>query len=172
MVGKTFDAQIGDDQSLDYDELLDESLHARIAHLQEVMPDTPEAQNILQGMLQDIDRRVPEIRGLRAELMGTLIAALKDPERFFAWDVRVDCRSWVGDYVAGNGTKVGVQFLVRGHHKRQVCGRGRVDRKWIHIEPYWKGDRDAPIAQRTHRIGGREESCESSTSSNEDSENS
>lgn len=67
-------------------------------------------------------------------------------------DVKVDCREYVSAYLAGNGTSPSVQCLVRGHHKRQVCGPGRSERKWIHIEPYWRGPEDAPIAVRSHVV--------------------
>jgi hypothetical protein len=45
-----------------------------------------------------------------------------------------------------------VQCLVRGHWKRQPCGHELQDRKWIQIEPYWRGPEDAPIAVRSHRV--------------------
>ncbi len=69
-------------------------------------------------------------------------------------DVRVDVRQYVRDYLAGTGSghAPSVQVLVRGHRKRQVCGKGRADRRWIHVEPYWRGPEDAPIALRSHRL--------------------
>jgi hypothetical protein len=91
----------------------------------------------------------------------------KQPRRFRgepkAWtfqltrDVKVDCREWVKDFIrGGTGTSPSVQTLVRGHHKRQPCGPGRTERKWIHVEPYWRGPEDAPIAVRSHRVAGAE----------------
>jgi len=70
-------------------------------------------------------------------------------------DVKVDARAWVREYVAKGGKSPSVQVLVRGHHKRQPWGKGRTMRKWIHVEPYWRGDEDAPIAVRAHRMGPR-----------------
>lgn len=68
-------------------------------------------------------------------------------------DVRVDCREWVVSYLRGEkGTKWAVQSLTRGHHKRQPYGPRSELRKWIHIEPHWRGDVDAPIAIRSHRL--------------------
>lgn len=65
--------------------------------------------------------------------------------------VKVDCREWVTTYLNGNkGTSPSVQTLVRGHHKMQPHGPGKALRKWIHIEPYWRGPEDAPIAVRAH----------------------
>ncbi len=62
-------------------------------------------------------------------------------------DVQVDCREWATRYLHGeDGTKRSVQTLVRGHHKRQAHGPGGELRKWIHVEPYWRGPDDAPIA--------------------------
>lgn len=66
-------------------------------------------------------------------------------------DVRVDARGAVRDYVAGSGTAPSVQVLVRGHWKRQRHGERHSLTKWIHVEPYWRGPEDAPIAVRAHR---------------------
>lgn len=70
-------------------------------------------------------------------------------------DVRVDCREWVTLFLrGGTGARAAVQSLVRGHHKRQPCGPNGADRRWIHVEPYWRGPEDAPIAVRSHVLGG------------------
>lgn len=69
-------------------------------------------------------------------------------------DVQVDCRPWVTTFLSGEeGKRPELQTLVRGHHKRQVYGPERKLRKWIHIEPYWRGPDDAPIAVRDLKIG-------------------
>lgn len=68
--------------------------------------------------------------------------------------VKIDARGHVRNYVI-NGTKRGpqvTQTLVRGHWKNQPHGTGRIDRKFIHIEPYWRGPEDAPIVVRPHVI--------------------
>jgi len=71
--------------------------------------------------------------------------------------VKVDVRDVVVSYVTGETHgKLSLQQCVRGHHKRQAYGPGFKDRKWIHIEPYWRGDPDSPIALRAHELG----SCE------------
>lgn len=72
-------------------------------------------------------------------------------------DVRVDLRGWVKDYVAGaegtrKGSRISVQLLVRGHRKRQSYGPRSTLRKWITVEPYWKGPESAPIAVRAHAL--------------------
>jgi hypothetical protein len=67
-------------------------------------------------------------------------------------DVRVDVREAVGAYVSRGGRAPTVQSLVRGHWKMQVHGEGRALRRWMHIEPYWRGPEDAPILVRRHRI--------------------
>jgi hypothetical protein len=65
--------------------------------------------------------------------------------------VKVDVRDAVRSFASGQRHgKLSLQHLVRGHHKRQACGPSGSERKWIHIEPYWRGDEDAPIAQRQH----------------------
>jgi hypothetical protein len=68
-------------------------------------------------------------------------------------DVKVDCRAWVRDYCLHGGKSPTVQSLVRGHHRRQRCGPDGALRKWIHVEPYWRGPEDAPIAVRSHVLG-------------------
>lgn len=70
-------------------------------------------------------------------------------------DVRVDAREVVRGVSRGDiSAKASVQSLVRGHWKHQPCGAGRSDRKFIHIEPYWRGPEDAPIAVRSHHLVG------------------
>lgn len=70
-------------------------------------------------------------------------------------DVVVDVRSYVHDYVSHGKGALTVQRLVRGHQKRQPYGPKGSLRKWIHIEPYWQGSPEAPIALRSHRVGER-----------------
>jgi hypothetical protein len=71
-------------------------------------------------------------------------------------DVRVDVRKAVRDYVEGRTNRgPTVQILVRGHWKSQVHGPERSQRKMIHVEPYWRGPEDAPVAVRVHRIDER-----------------
>lgn len=69
--------------------------------------------------------------------------------------VAVDARGVVTDYIAGGGAPPSVQSLVRGHWKRQPHGPERSLRRWIHVEPYWRGPEDAPIVARQHRIASR-----------------
>lgn len=61
-------------------------------------------------------------------------------------DVQHDFRTELRQYASGNGHKLTVQFMVRGHWKHQVHGEGRALRRLQFIEPYWKGDAAAPIA--------------------------
>lgn len=66
-------------------------------------------------------------------------------------DVNLDCRQSVRDYLAGRAKRLmTVQSLVRGHYKWQPCGPRNSLRKWIHIEPFWRGPEDAPIVRRAH----------------------
>lgn len=70
-------------------------------------------------------------------------------------EVKLDARAWVADYVRSNGTSPSVQTLVRGHRKRQVYGpRSMSLRRWIHVEPYWRGPEDAPVVARTMVMDG------------------
>jgi hypothetical protein len=47
---------------------------------------------------------------------------------------------------------VSVRTIVRRHRKRQPCGKGRMDRKIIVVEPYERGPRGASIGIRQHAI--------------------
>lgn len=66
--------------------------------------------------------------------------------------VKVDFRLAVKAFVEGGSKSLSVQSLVAGHHKFQVHGPGRALRKWIFVEPYWRGPEDAPIVVRPHTI--------------------
>jgi len=48
------------------------------------------------------------------------------------------------------GRLLNIQSVVRGHRKRQPYGPRNVERKWIWIQPYWRGPEEAPIAVRPH----------------------
>jgi hypothetical protein len=69
-------------------------------------------------------------------------------------DVKIDVRAAVTAYVAGGGRSPTVQSLVRGHWKNQPHGPRSSLRKWIHVEPFWRGPEDAPIAVRSHVLRG------------------
>lgn len=73
----------------------------------------------------------------------------------FRRDIKIDARGWVADYVKSGGQAPSVQTLVRGHQKRQPHGPGRTLRKWIHVEPYWRGPEDAPTVVRAHVMDKR-----------------
>lgn len=64
--------------------------------------------------------------------------------------ITLDVSKEIERFISGNGPSPSVQTLVRGHWKRQACGPGLLKRKWINIEPYWRGPEDAPIAVRSH----------------------
>lgn len=50
--------------------------------------------------------------------------------------------------------KVEQRFIVRGHWRSQPCGRGKMDRKRIWIEPHWKGPENAKNAlERKYEVG-------------------
>ena len=68
--------------------------------------------------------------------------------------VKLDVRGDIRAYVAGGRASVpNVRTLVRGHWKMQPHGVGRGSRKRLHVEPYWRGPEDAPVAVRPHRVG-------------------
>lgn len=76
---------------------------------------------------------------------------------FVGKPLKVDCRPSIGDYIRNGspkrkGAPPAVQFIVRGHYKRQVIGVGRAGRKVIWVEPYWKGPEEAPILTRPKKV--------------------
>lgn len=76
-------------------------------------------------------------------------------------EVVVDCRDWLEKHLRGDADAnrmLSVQTLVRGHWKRQPHGPNATERKYIHVEPYWRGPEDAPIAVRSHILNGSNES--------------
>jgi hypothetical protein len=74
-------------------------------------------------------------------------------------DVKIDCRQSVRDYVEGRSPNTpNVQYLVRGFWRWQAYGPGYSLRRWVWIEPFWKGPDTAPIAVRSHDIPERPES--------------
>jgi hypothetical protein len=63
--------------------------------------------------------------------------------------IQLDVRREVSDFAQGRRHKPPkVQTLVAGHWKRQRFGKGRVEIKAIHIEPYFRGPKDAPLKLR------------------------
>lgn len=60
--------------------------------------------------------------------------------------IHVDCRKAVSEYLGGGGKTPSVKVLVRGHWKRQVCGERMKDRKFIQVQPYWRGDESLPMS--------------------------
>lgn len=72
--------------------------------------------------------------------------------------LEIDCRPAVKEYIE-HGPKKGrkhsaptVQVMVRGHYKRQVCGVGRLQRKVIWIEPFFRGPEAALIQTRPQKV--------------------
>jgi hypothetical protein len=72
---------------------------------------------------------------------------------------KLNCRPAVLNYLKGKKgtTRKGptVQFLVRGHWRYQPYGPKRKKRKFIRIDPYWKGPEDAKILARTVQMDSK-----------------
>lgn len=67
--------------------------------------------------------------------------------------VKFDCSEAIGAYLRGDRKALPrFQYLVRGHWRNQAHGTGRIDRKRIWIQPYWKGPEDMPRLFREHRF--------------------
>jgi hypothetical protein len=68
--------------------------------------------------------------------------------------VQVDAREHLRNYLSDiSARSITVQTLVRGHWRAQPHGPGRTLRRPVHIEPFWRGPVDAPIALRPHLLG-------------------
>lgn len=117
---------------------------------------------LLVGTCIEMDRPNPIVESNRGT-SGSKGKRRGDPTNWtikLTRPVRVDMRDAVRSYLRGERHgAMRTQHVVRGHHKRQVCGSGLQDRKWIHVEPYWRGDPDAPIAVRAHKLDGMEETA-------------
>lgn len=73
---------------------------------------------------------------------------------FLGAPVRCDFTREVREHVDGTRRRgaPAFQYVVRGHYKRQVTGPGRVGRKIIWIQPYWRGPEEAVILARPHKV--------------------
>lgn len=67
--------------------------------------------------------------------------------------VKLDFRLAVKSFLEGRRASLTAQSLVAGHHKRQAHGPNSSLRKWIFVEPYWRGPEDGAIVVRPH-VGG------------------
>jgi hypothetical protein len=77
--------------------------------------------------------------------------------------ITVDCRDGVRHYIergrgksGGGGGLPQVQWMVRGHWRRQVYGVGRLGRKTIWIKPHWAGKVGAPILSRARKVSPKD----------------
>lgn len=68
-----------------------------------------------------------------------------------SYDARPQVEQWLSD--GKKRAPPSVQTIVRGHYKRQVIGIGRNGRKVIWVEPYWRGNEDAPILIHPRTVG-------------------
>lgn len=67
--------------------------------------------------------------------------------------VKLDVRQAVRDFSAGvRHSAPSVQVLIRGFWRHQPYGPRSSLRKLIHIEPFWRGPEDAPVAVRRHQL--------------------
>lgn len=75
--------------------------------------------------------------------------------------VQIDLREHLKDVVSGKAKTGGggsptVQFFVRGHWRNQVHGKGRLLRKQIRIEGFWKGDPNARVLLKNYKLKDEE----------------
>lgn len=119
------------------------------------------AQRLVTGLLVALlytqDFRRPK---QKTQPHGSSARVQREPEHrvtFVGRPLKIDARAKVAAFLAKPGGRKdakapAVQFMVRGHHKRQVIGVGRTGRKVIWIEPYWKGAEDAPILTKPRLV--------------------
>lgn len=69
-------------------------------------------------------------------------------------EVAIDLRDELRRVLIGpkTGGAPAVQFLVRGHWRRQAHGEGRLLRRRQWIEPFWKGPEEARVLLRGHAV--------------------
>jgi hypothetical protein len=101
----------------------------------------------------------PRERAERASESGVTVRERKSKQRegdelpqYTSFEVqssiKLDLHHAIRDYVHKGGSVPSVQTLVHGHWKRVAIGVGRTGRKLVHIQPYWRGDINAPISVR------------------------
>jgi len=61
-------------------------------------------------------------------------------------------RNYISIPGVGTGRKVDKRFIVRGHYRNQVYGKGRLERKRIWIMPFWKGPELAEIVSKKYKV--------------------
>lgn len=85
-------------------------------------------------------------RGYRSQRRGSGIM-----EVVLGRPVKVDLRQQLGAYLRGEVDRVTTaRTLVRFHWKMQPCGKAFSERRLTWIEPYWRGDENAPMVVRDH----------------------
>lgn len=52
----------------------------------------------------------------------------------------------------GKGRTIDKRFIVRGHYRQQVHGKGRLERKRIWILPFWKGPELAEVVSKKYKV--------------------
>jgi hypothetical protein len=115
------------------------------------------AQRLVAGLLLAMqntenfkDRAVEAKRSKNKRAPGSPAHRLIHVGRPLNIDLRPNIESYIR--TGKTGTRRGgpptVQVLVRGHYKRQVYGAGRLLRKVIWIEPFWRGPEEAIINVR------------------------
>lgn len=62
--------------------------------------------------------------------------------------IKINLHHAIRDYVEHGGSAPSVQTLTSGHWKQQAYDKGFSKRRLIHINPYWRGELDAPVSVR------------------------
>lgn len=65
--------------------------------------------------------------------------------------VTVNMTEPIRTFIQHGGSAPSVQTYVQGHWKRVPYGPGGAQRKLTHIQPYWRGELNAPVSSRTSK---------------------
>jgi hypothetical protein len=114
------------------------------------------AKRLIAGLLLNLQHE-PNFKIRQVEARPKSLKRLAEPEHRIVTigkPLEIDCRAAVKEYIEHGPAKgrkhspPTVQVMVRGHYRRQVCGVGRLERKVIWIEPFWRGPEAALIQTR------------------------
>ena len=117
----------------EWEETEPNELHRRVLQLlwRLVIAVEMEAAGLQYVSIRNADARARRTSGAR-KIRPVTYALMRE--------VSVDCREAIGAYVAGRvPASPTVRTLVSGHWKRQAYGVELSLRRWIHVEPYWRG---------------------------------
>lgn len=118
----------------------------------------PDADLILKDASREYNQlreRMLRARDKKREKLKKKLRAMKHyPRTIVGSNIIIDRKDYeeAPAHKSQTGSKLKVRTLVSGHWKRQVCGPSFSERKWVHIQPYWKGPEQAPITNNRKEV--------------------